>query len=87
MAVRYFVYISKSIRKSLLRVPSPWSERIEKAIDMLETDPFYGEKMTGKLKDKRKIRIWPYRIIYETDFKKKIIIIVEIGHRGSISYD
>jgi len=87
MAVRYFVYISKSIRKSLLRVPPPWSERIDKAISILETDPFYGEKMTGKLKDKRKIRIWPYRIIYEADLKKKIIIIVEVGHRGNISYD
>ena len=87
MAARYLVYVSKSIRKSLLSIPSPWLERIEKAINTLETDPFYGEKMTGKLKGKRKIRIWPYRIIYEMDLKKKIIIIVEIGHRGSVSYD
>ncbi len=87
MAARYIVYISKSIRKSLLHIPSPWSGRIEKAINMLEEDPCYGEKMIGSLKGKRKIRVWPYRIVYEADLKKKIIIIVEIGHRGSVSYD
>lgn len=87
MVARYIVYISKSIRKSLLRIPSPWSERIEKTINMLEKDPCCGEKMIGNLKGKRKIRVWPYRIVYEADLKKKIIIIVEIGHRGNVSYD
>ena len=86
MAVNYFVYVSKSIRKSLLRIPSPWSERIENAINALKIDPFYGEKMTGKLKDKRKIRIWPYRIIYKVEKQTKIIKIMEAGHRGEMSY-
>lgn len=86
MATDYFIYISKSIRKSLLGIPSPWSERIEKAINVLKLDPFYGEKMTGKLKNKRKIRVWPYRIIYEVDKPAKIIKILEVGHRGGMAY-
>lgn len=86
MTSNYFIYISKSIRKSLLRIPSPWSERIEEAINLLRTDPFYGEKMLGKLKDKRKIRVWPYRIIYQVNKQTKTIEILETGHRGGMSY-
>ena len=86
MAKRYFVYISKSIRKSLLRVPSPWLERIERAIDVLRADPYIGEKMAGKLSACRKIRVWPYWIIYRLDKERRIVEILELGHRGSMSY-
>lgn len=86
MAKGYFVYISKSIRKSLLRIPSPWLERIEQTIDVLCEDPHIGEKIVGKLIGCRKIRIWPYRIIYKLHKEKRIVEILEIGHRGSMSY-
>lgn len=86
MTKRYFVYISKSIRKSLLRVPSPWLERIEQAMDVLCIDPYIGEKMSGRLANCRKIRIWPYRIIYKLDKDNKAVEIMEVGHRGSMSY-
>ena len=52
----------------------------------LARNPFLGEKMSGKLQDKRKIRIWPYRIIYKINVKRKHIIITDAGHRGSIGY-
>ena len=86
MAKSYSIFISKSVRKSLLRVPSPWLERIEDAIDVLCYDPQIGEKMSGKLANCRKIRIWPYRIIYKLDKSKGVVQIMEVGHRGSMSY-
>lgn len=64
----------------------PWRERIFNTVDLLQYEPFLGEKMAGKLKDKRKIRVWPYRIIYKIDKPAKTIVIVEVGHRGSVSY-
>lgn len=84
--MRYSVYIPNSIRKSLKEIPLPWRERIGKAIDELQKNPFLGEKMWGKLSDKRKIRVWPYRLIYELDKEKKFIVVVEVGHRGSMKY-
>jgi len=86
MSASYHVYISKSVRKSMLRIPLPWIERIEMAIDHLQNDPFYGEKMSGVLADCRKVRVWPYRILYKVDKIKKEIWIVEVGHRGGMSY-
>jgi len=87
MQNKYSVYIPKSVRKSFLKIPSPWVDRIKKVIDILEINPYLGEKMHGELSDRRKIRIWPYRIIYRINEKKSIIEIFEIKHRGNVSYD
>lgn len=78
------LYIPKSAAKAITKIPEPWQSRIIKALDAIVENPFYGEKMMGKLKDKRKIRIWPYRVIYKLDEKNKVIVIVEIGHRQGI---
>lgn len=87
MAARYFIYLPKSILRSMAKIPLPWQHRIEKAIDILQGDPYYGEKMSGELSDKRKIRVWPYRIIYKINEKKRAIFIFEVARRGSVIYD
>jgi mRNA interferase RelE/StbE len=84
MQTKYEVVISESVKKALISIPLPWRERIMKAIDLLAENPFMGEKLWGKLQGKRKIRIHPYRIIYEIDKRKRIIIILETGHRQGI---
>lgn len=86
MTDKFNIHIPNSVKKSLKKIPIPWRDRMFNAIEMLQFDPFIGEKMFGKLQNKRKIRIWPYRIIYEVNIKKKTIIIVEAGHRGGVSY-
>ena len=86
MTEKYFVYISTHTRKSLLKISSPWIGRIERAIDALELNPYLGEKMNGDMSDLRKIKVWPYRIIYRIEKKEKVIKITEVGHRGGMSY-
>jgi len=80
------VEIRDDAKKNLKKIPLLWRDRIEKAVDILANNPFYGEKMSGELKDRRKIRIWPYRIIYRLFEKEEIIYIERIDHRGSIGY-
>jgi len=80
------IEVRNDAKKNLKKIPFLWRDRIEKAIDVLEDNPFYGEKMSGELKDRRKIRIWPYRIIYRLYEKQKIIYVERIDHRGSIGY-
>jgi len=77
----YKIKIRHKAEKVLYKIPFPWQKRIAQAIDVLEENPFYGEKMWGKLKDRRKIRVWPYRIIYRLYPSQKIIYIERIAHR------
>jgi len=86
MPGKFIIYIPNSVTKSLSRIPLPWKERIAKAIDLLEENPYMGEKMTGQLANCRKIRIWPYRIVYQINKKEGFIKILEIEHRGNVSY-
>jgi len=83
----YHIDVPKSAKKSLVRIPLPWSFRIKQVIDRLEHEPYLGDKMQGKYSDRRKIRVWPYRIIYLVSEDAKIIRIMEIKNRGNVSYD
>jgi len=81
---KYEVIVSNSVKKSLIAIPLLWRNRLMDAIDLLAENPFMGEKLWGKLQGKRKIRIHPYRIIYEIDKMNRITIILETGHRQGI---
>jgi len=82
MLVKFEVRVPHLARKSLNKISLPWRERINLALNGLETNPFAGEKMWGKLTGKYKIKIWPYRIIYKVNEKTTVVGIVNIGHRG-----
>jgi len=86
MKGKYLIYLPNSVKKSVKKIPQPWQKRVLDILTILERNPLIGEKMQGQLSDKRKIKIWPYRIIYKIDDRKKIIIVVEVRHRGNASY-
>ena len=87
MPHKYYVYTPDVIVKSLAKIPLPWSARIKKVINSLAYQPFLGEKMKGDMAPRRKIKVWPYRIIYRIREEIKFIVIVEVEHRGNTSYD
>lgn len=80
----YAIKIREKAEKDLLKIPLPWQERIRDAIDVLELDPFYGEKMWGEFANCRKIKVWPYRIIYEIKKKERIIYICRLDNRSHV---
>ena len=82
MPERFAIDTPKSILKSLKKIQLPWRERILDTMSELANNPLMGEIMTGKLQEKRKVRVWPYRIIYKIDVKKRKIVITDLGHRG-----
>ncbi len=85
--MRYQVIMPKRIFKRLNRVPLPWRERIIKVINLLQDNPSLGIAMTGKYKGSLTVKIWPYRVVHEISNKTKEVIILEISHRGNVSYD
>ena len=60
------------------------ASRLVAAIDELRTSPYLGKKLTGKLQDRRSLRVGDYRIIYAIIEHRILIQIVNIGHRREI---
>lgn len=81
---KYEVVVRKKAEKSLKKIPLIWNVRIIKALDALEINPFYGEKLWGELAGCYKIKVWPYRIIYKVIKNKKMIYIQRIDHRQGV---
>ncbi len=86
MSDKYVIHIPRKPRKSLKKIPEVWRKRIFIALKILETNPLIGEKMHADMADRRKIIIWPYRIIYRANKQRKVVEILEIEHRQNMSY-
>ena len=70
--------------KDLKKLPQLWQNKLLSAIEFLKTDPFGGKKLRGKLFGAYSLRVWPYRILYEIDHDKIIVIVLHIGHRQGV---
>ncbi|MBD2751495.1 type II toxin-antitoxin system RelE family toxin [Spirosoma validum] len=80
----YQVQISNRAAKALEKLPDGLYERIREAIQDLAENP----RPTGckKLKGRLgyRIRVGDYRIVYEIEDDKLLVLIIDIGHRREI---
>lgn len=81
---KFQIKFSAKARCSLKRIPFERRIRIENAIECLMQSPFYGRKMWKNFQNKRRLKLWPYRIVYEVDEKNRIIFILNIAQRGDM---
>lgn len=78
------VILSKEAEKLFLKLNKADQKKIVKAFEKLQQNPLSGEKLRGKYEGLYKIYAWPYRVIYSFEPKKKIVLIVTLGHRQGI---
>lgn len=83
-AVSYSIRIKKSAAKALRRLPSSDRRRLVAVIDRLADEPFAGSVLKGEFAGLRRIRVGPYRIIYEAIRNELVILVVRVGQRGSV---
>ena len=82
---KYKVLISSSAEKSLKKIPKKDVQHIVVAMERLAMHPFPvgSRKLSGYEKIFR-IRIGKYRVIYEVEGQKLLILVLKIGHRKDI---
>ncbi len=81
------VVFQERARKSYERLPSKVARLVDKAIPILERDPFSGpniRRLHGELDGLFRLRVGSYRIIYEIDGQSHVVIILTIGSRESV---
>ena len=82
--MKYKLFIEKVALKELSRIPSKEKSRIIASIINLTENPRPPgvKKLTGR--EAWRIRVGNYRIIYEIQDDKLVVLIVHIGHRKDI---
>ncbi len=78
------VILSKDAHKQYGHLSKPEQIKVRKKLTNLENNPKEGKKLTGELHGIRSLRSWPYRILYEIQEEKKIVIIHKIAHRQGV---
>jgi mRNA interferase RelE/StbE len=79
--VHYSLQIKRSAQKELERLPKPERQRLVEAIDRLSEYPHLGKALKGELTGLRRIRVGTYRVIYEINEGKVLILILRVAHR------
>jgi mRNA interferase RelE/StbE len=85
--VIYSVEFTDEAEKDLARIDKNTAQRILNKLRWLAEnfDMIKPERLKGELwKDKFKLRVGDYRVIYSVDLEKKIITVHLIGHRSEI---
>ena len=82
--MRYSIQINKSALKELHELPESDRPRLIAAIDQLAEHPHAGKLLKGDLSGLRRLRVGTYRIIYEVDDGKVLILVLRVAHRKNI---
>lgn len=80
----YSLRILRRAQKALARLPKRDFERVRDAILSLAENP--RPPGARKLTDREgwRLRVGPYRVIYEIDDANRIVTVLDVGHRGDI---
>ncbi len=82
--MNYNVLILRSAQKELAKLENPYYEHICSAIRKLAFNPrpFNCKKLIAR--PAWRIRIGPYRVIYEINDREKTVLIMHVGHRRDV---
>jgi mRNA interferase RelE/StbE len=82
--VSYSIKIKRSAAKALRRLSPEDRRRLVAAIDRLAEEPLAGSVLKGEFSGLRRLRVGQYRIIYEAVRQELTVLVVRVGHRGSV---
>lgn len=80
----YRVRASRRARKQLEKLPSDVQRRVVAALRAIAQDPSQGIKLLGPLAGSRRYRVGNYRIVYQVDDEKRVVIVenIRLRHRA-----
>jgi mRNA interferase RelE/StbE len=78
------IRILRRAQKALSRLPKRDYERVRDAIRALAGNPRPPGARKLRDRDGWRIRIGPYRVIFEIDDANRVVTVLDIGHRGNI---
>jgi mRNA interferase RelE/StbE len=82
----YRVVTTKSFDKALARLSLNWQKRIVAKIKEVAVDPYAPNNNLTKLqgRDGFRLRVGDWRVIYELQDKRLVMLVLDMGPRGDI---
>lgn len=74
------VFLSAQAQRDSRKIPKKDRLKIRKRLRLLESNPYSGKKLGGKLEGYYSLKIWPYRAIYLIKENKEVWV-VHLLHR------
>lgn len=71
-------------RAATVHLPPEVKQEIKEGLRFLARNPFAGEPLRRELEGKRKLRVGRYRVVYQLETERKMVLVVAIGHRRDI---
>jgi mRNA interferase RelE/StbE len=80
----YRVVTTKSFGKALARLPLNWQKRIVTKIREVAANPYAPNNNLTKLqgRDAYRLRVGGWRVIYELQDDRLVMLVLEVGPRG-----
>ena len=88
--------VERAFQKSLTKIPAKYKDAIVTAIRLLAANPKPEEKRTKKLTGQLivsqftaqyRLRIGPYRLLYDIDDQRKKVILLKLAKRDEQTYN
>jgi mRNA interferase RelE/StbE len=82
----YIVVTTKSFDKALAKLPMSWQKRIVLKIKEVALDPYAKNNNLAKLqgRDGYRLRVGSWRVIYELQDERLVMLVLDVGARGGI---
>ncbi len=82
----YTIAFTKQAIKTMQKMPSTTAQLIRQKISQIAEDPFASHANVTKLQNREgyRLRVGDWRVIYEIQQDKVIILVLKIGLRGEV---
>jgi mRNA interferase RelE/StbE len=82
----YRIITTKSFDKTLAKLPVNWQKRIVAKIGEVAANPYAPNNNLTKLQDREgyRLRVGDWRIVYELQDDRLVMLVLEVGTRGGI---
>ena len=78
------IKLTPKAKRGLKTISKAHREVVSAAIDELKDYPAVGKPLGRELTGKFSIRVGFYRVVYKIDFKAKVVLVVNAGHRSKV---
>ena len=86
--MRYEVSVVPAALKTFVKLDKPIRRRLQSAIDGLAEEPRpHGSIALKGHAGMHRIRVGDYRVVYEVQDGKLVVLVVDLGHRSEIYRD